>query len=648
MMNSIKNFISKLFTRTRTTQAELNEQFLAAAKRGDTATVSALLAAPGILVNQADNFGLTALMYAARHGHTATVTALLAAPGILVNQTNNYAWTALIQAVDNNHTATVTALLAAPGILVNQADNFELTALMRAAMLGHTATVTALLANPDILVNQANGDGRTALMLAARNGHAASVTALLAAPGILINQANNNGWTALMYAAMQGHTATVTALLAAPGILVNQADNRGETALMWAARMGHAATVTALLNAPGIDVNLASRYGETAITQAFENGHHDIVTLLQARGAVLPAHLRQENRAANNINRNQSVHEISVHVSVSRSAKNLVEHFQLTPEQLIEQTTELFTWLSADFSDTANLPAEYNPEWLAPARNCFVRLNDLDFTDQRSGVRMQEALALVWAGINNTQARGADQPALSQEEITNRRINLLKNLYEIHRGYNLTDGATPQDNGGDDRPTCLSGSFNKLIAALSEVGHVGVQIIFVTPALINMQVPFLTKQAFGALSEEYRARFAQNWENEDSEELQAECFELLKKIVSKKLHETYDEFHLEVRDLAQVINNAVASAQYTDMDAVMHSERENIQKKEQEAQAERERLAAAAAAIAPTPAVRQQGAAAVVFSCHTRGTKRSREAVVVNSAAELEEAANIAAVGRYP
>jgi ankyrin repeat protein len=90
MMNSIKNFISKLFTRTRTTQAELNEQFLAAAKRGDTATVSALLAAPGILVNQADNFGLTALMYAARHGHTATVTALLAAPGILVNQADNY------------------------------------------------------------------------------------------------------------------------------------------------------------------------------------------------------------------------------------------------------------------------------------------------------------------------------------------------------------------------------------------------------------------------------------------------------------------------------------------------------------------------------------------------------------------------------
>jgi ankyrin repeat protein len=98
---------------------------LNAAILGDTATVSALLAAPGILVNQADNFGLTALMYAARHGHTATVTALLAAPGILVNQANNNDWTALMYAAMHGHTATVTALLAAPGILVNQAIIME-------------------------------------------------------------------------------------------------------------------------------------------------------------------------------------------------------------------------------------------------------------------------------------------------------------------------------------------------------------------------------------------------------------------------------------------------------------------------------------------------------------------------------------------
>jgi hypothetical protein len=43
------------------------------------------------------------------------------------------------------------------------------------------------------------------------------------------------------------------------------------------------------------------------------------------------------------------------------------------------------------------------------------------------------------------------------------------------------------------------------------VGHVGVQIVFVTPTLINLQVPFFTKQVFSALSEEDRKRFAQSW-----------------------------------------------------------------------------------------------------------------------------------------
>ena len=104
---------------------------------------------------------------------------------------------------------------------------------------------------------------------------------------------------------------------------------------------------------------------------------------------------------------------------------------------------------------------------------------------------------------------------LTAEEITDRRISFIKHLYEIQRGYNLSESANPIDYGGADDNTCVSGSFNKLIGALSDAGHQGVQIIFVTSALIHMQVPFLTKQAFGALSEENRTRFAQSWENEN-------------------------------------------------------------------------------------------------------------------------------------
>jgi hypothetical protein len=47
--------------------------------------VQALLAAPGINVNNVDDRGISALMMAAAAGHTETVKALLAAPGIDVN-----------------------------------------------------------------------------------------------------------------------------------------------------------------------------------------------------------------------------------------------------------------------------------------------------------------------------------------------------------------------------------------------------------------------------------------------------------------------------------------------------------------------------------------------------------------------------------
>jgi ankyrin repeat protein len=621
-----------------------------AASRGDADIVTALITA-GADVNAArEDNGDTALMRAALSANVETVTALLSAPSILVNQTNQLGMTALLMAARDNKIGTVTALLAAPGILINKAKPNGTTALIMAASNGHIATVTALLAAPEIDVHLENEGAIirafarnrpdivrllqdhgavlpasfSPLMIAAFFGDAAAVTTLLTAPNIDVNLSNPLGKTALMIAAINGHTATVTALLAAPGILVNQIDQGGETPLMMAIMFGHAETVTALLAAPGINVHLADQNGDTAITLAFEQGHHNMVALLQRHGAVLPAHLLEEQRAENNINGNQSVHAVSVHISVSESAKNLRAYYKYTQKELDEQTAELFTWLSADFSETAKLPEEYKPEWLAPARKCMVRLNMLEFTDQRSGVSMREALALVWAGINNILARGEDKAELSREEITSRRINFLKNLYEIQRGYNLTDGATPQDNGESDQTTCVSGSFNKLIAALSEVGHVGVQIVFVTPTLINLQVPFLTKQAFSALSEEDRKRFAQSWGNENSEEFQAECFGLLKNLVSARLHETYDEFHAEVPNLDQVITDAAANVQHTDMDAVMNLECASIQKKEQAVQAELERQAAEIALSAALPTRPQR--AAVIFSCKTRSAlKRERD-----------------------
>jgi hypothetical protein len=97
------------------------------------------------------------------------VTALLAASGILVNQANQAGNTALIIAAFYGHTATVTGLLRDFRILINQAKQNGDTALILAAYNGHTATVTALLGDSRILVNQAKQDGDTALDIASRH-----------------------------------------------------------------------------------------------------------------------------------------------------------------------------------------------------------------------------------------------------------------------------------------------------------------------------------------------------------------------------------------------------------------------------------------------------------------------------------------------
>jgi ankyrin repeat protein len=68
---------------------------------GDSAAVSACIIA-GADINTADRQGHTALMLAANCGKTAIVTALLSAPGIRVNQKNEYDGnTALIAAAHN-------------------------------------------------------------------------------------------------------------------------------------------------------------------------------------------------------------------------------------------------------------------------------------------------------------------------------------------------------------------------------------------------------------------------------------------------------------------------------------------------------------------------------------------------------------------
>jgi hypothetical protein len=316
------------------------------------------------------------------------------------------------------------------------------------------------------------------------------------------------------------------------------------------------------------NINATNVFGtHSAIILAFEQGHYGIVRLLLQHGAVLPEYLQNEVNEGPQLNQNQSVHE--VHVSVSRSAKNLLNYYKPDAQFIKTNLADMKQSLDNDFNHPENLDG-YNPEWLEPAKKCFDRLSKLDFEDQRSGVTMQQALALVWAGINN--ADEFEKIAKPEHiERLDRRITLIKNLYEIQRGYNLQgDGANPIDNKKSDKVTCVSASFNKLIAALASVGHTGVEIIFVNKELISVNAQRLTKEAFSSLSEEQKAHFALNWEGEQSDDIQSEYFNLIKTTVEQKLHAEYDEFSEEIHEGADnAINEAMESIEYVDMSDIM-------------------------------------------------------------------------------
>ena len=203
-------------------RADINQQLLSAAEKGDKAAVEALLAAKAD-VNAKTIFGRTALMQAAFGGHAEVAQALLAA-GADVNGGDEHGWTPLIIAASKGHVAVAQMLLAARAdVNAKQADGQ--TALWMAAHHGDIDVVRLLLANgADV---NARGAGATALILAAdiastkkeflpaKGQQAVAVVGALVAAGADVNAKQRDGQTGLMLAADNGDAEMVQALLAA-------------------------------------------------------------------------------------------------------------------------------------------------------------------------------------------------------------------------------------------------------------------------------------------------------------------------------------------------------------------------------------------------------------------------------------------------
>src|SRR5262245_40898014 len=160
-------------------QSNLDRELIAAATRGDAATVKKLIA-QGANVNAKDEKQDSAFLLASANGHTEVVRLTLAA-GADLRSTNRYGGTGLIPACHRGHLETVKLLLTTK-IDVDHVNNLGWTALGGAGIPGdggptNTEIVRQLLAH-GASASIADRDGVTPLQHAQRRNYAAMVKLL--------------------------------------------------------------------------------------------------------------------------------------------------------------------------------------------------------------------------------------------------------------------------------------------------------------------------------------------------------------------------------------------------------------------------------------------------------------------------------------
>ena len=236
---------------------------------GHAATIRLLLK-HGAVVDAADDYGMTPLLFAVEHGHVHATQLLLAA-GASVRVANRRGFAALHVAVYSNCDEIVNLLLTA-GANVDQCK--AQTLLFMAARFGHDEIVHTLLCWHSRV--ETLSYGKTPLCIAAFYGHASVVELLLRYGSADVNAASATTTTPLLLAVQRNRVDIVRMLVAANAV------NRCKP-LVAAVRDGRRDCVALLLASGSVKKSVL----QSAMQTAAACQRYECAVLLVAAGAAL-------------------------------------------------------------------------------------------------------------------------------------------------------------------------------------------------------------------------------------------------------------------------------------------------------------------------------------------------------------------------
>ncbi|MFN3453747.1 MAG: ankyrin repeat domain-containing protein, partial [Pseudobdellovibrio sp.] len=202
-----------------------------------------------------------------------------------INEANNNGLTALMYYTQKNETHLLSKILQHPKLKINQKDRFGETALLKSTLYGSLDSMKILLNHRDIDVNTQDYNNQTPLIRASERGHLEAFQLLLKQPNINLNLQNMNKQTALMSAVVNSKTDIAKELLktdADPNIM----DNNGQSPLHMSVERNNEDLVEAIVQNKLTNINIKNRYGKTALERAQQKENLNIINILKKYGAL--------------------------------------------------------------------------------------------------------------------------------------------------------------------------------------------------------------------------------------------------------------------------------------------------------------------------------------------------------------------------